>query len=312
MADTSILATSAVAEVAVVVVNYNAGHYLERCLEATLPQVRQVIVVDNASSDDSIARCRRLFAHHPGLRIIVNAENLGFAAGCNIGCSAASLPTVMFLNPDGQPAPGAIVRLCEALYEDESIGMVGGLLINPDGSEQGGGRRIIPTPWRSFVRASGLYLLANRWPRLLVDFNLHRQPLPDRPIDVEAISGACMVVKRAALDDVGLWDEGYFLHCEDLDWCMRFRLRYWRVVFVPDAVIRHAKGVSSRGRALFVEWHKHRGMWRFYRKFFRDSYPASMMVLVALGVALRFGAVAGGIGMHRLLRLFRANGGDST
>lgn len=312
MTDVSTLDTSTVCEVAVVVVNYNAGNYLERCLEATLPQVREVIVVDNASSDDSIARCRSRFSHHPGLRIIMNAENLGFAAGCNIGCKATSLPTVMFLNPDGQPAPRAIARLCEVLYEDERMGMVGGLLINPDGSEQGGGRRIIPTPWRSFVRASGLYLLASRWPRLLVDFNLHHQPLPDRPIDVEAISGACMVVKRAALDDVGLWDDGYFLHCEDLDWCMRFRLRHWRVAFVPDAVIRHAKGISSRGRALFVEWHKHRGMWRFYRKFFRDSYPASMMVLVALGVALRFGVVAAVIGVHRLRTLFRDKGSDST
>ncbi|HQQ35608.1 MAG TPA: glycosyltransferase, partial [Rugosibacter sp.] len=161
-----------------------------------------------------------------------------------------------------------------------------------DGTEQGGGRRAVPTPWRSFVRAFGLHRFAHRWPKLFYDFHLHKQALPERPIEVEAISGACMLVKRAAVEEVGLWDEGYFLHCEDLDWCMLFRQKGWQILFVPDARIVHALGACSRSRRVFVEWHKHKGMVRFYRKFFRHQYPGALMWLVTLGVWLRFGLAA--------------------
>jgi GT2 family glycosyltransferase len=191
------------------------------------------------------------------------------------------------------------------LESEESVGMVGGLLVNPDGSEQRGGRRAVPTPWRSFVRAFGLTRFAVYWPRLLFDFHLHEQPLPAQPIEVEAISGACMLVKRKAMKDVGPWDEGYFMHCEDLDWCMRFRQRGWKVMFVPSARVTHTLGVSGRARPVFVEWHKHKGMMRFYRKFFRHRYPGVLMGLVTLGVWLRFGVVAA---YHTAKRAVRALG----
>ena len=118
------------------------------------------------------------------------------------------------------------------------------------------------------------------------------QPLPERPVEVEAISGACMMARREAVDDVGLWDEGYFLHCEDLDWCMRFRSKGWKILFVPSARVTHYLGVSSKSRPVFVEWHKHKGMMRFYRKFFKRQYPLGLMGLVAVGVWLRFVLVA--------------------
>jgi GT2 family glycosyltransferase len=169
--------------------------------------------------------------------------------------------------------------------------MVGGLLVNPDGSEQRGGRRAIPTPWRSFTRAFGLTRFSKRWPNLFFDFHLEKQALPDHSIEVEAISGACMMVKRDVVEDVGLWDEGYFLHCEDLDWCMRFRQKGWKILFVPSARMTHALGACSKTRPVFVEWHKHKGMMRFYNKFFRNKYPV-MMVLIAAGIWLRFGMVA--------------------
>jgi len=137
-----------------------------------------------------------------------------------------------------------------------------------------------------------LWQLGNIWPRLFFDFYLHKKPLPSQPIEVEAISGACMLVKREAIEDVGQWDEGYFLHCEDLDWCMRFRQKGWKIMFVPDAKVAHDKGTCSRSRPIFVEWHKHKGMMRFYRKFFRHQYPGVLMWLVAAGVWLRFSAVA--------------------
>lgn len=285
--------------VSVIVVNYNAGDLLRGCVDSLLasPLVFEVILVDNDSHDGSLEK----LPVSSRIRIIRSTKNVGFAAACNIGIRASSAPFLLFLNPDCSFQPSAVSALMVACTSDDRVGMVGGLLVNLDGSEQRGGRRAMPTPWRSFVRAFGLYRFANRWPKLFYDFHLHKQPLPEMPTEVEAISGACMLVKRTAVEDVGLWDEGYFLHCEDLDWCMRFRQKGWKIVFVPEARITHALGACSRSRRVFVEWHKHKGMVRFYRKFFRHQYPGILMWLVSLAVWLRFGLVATFWSAKRLL-----------
>lgn len=280
------------APVSVVIVNHNAGSLLIDCVTACLAQAEQVIVVDNDSTDGSLGQLIRRLAAEARLEVVCPERNVGFAAGCNLGCAKATARHVLFLNPDCLLGPGVLHRLVEVLESDARIGMVGGLLLNPDGTEQGGGRRALPTPWRSFVRAFGLHRLKDRWPQLFVDFYLHCQALPEQPVEVEAISGALTLVRRPAIADVGLWDEGYFLHCEDLDWCVRFRARGWKIVFVPDAPVVHYQGTCSRDRPIFTEWHKHKGMIRFYRKFFRGHYPAGLMWLVGLAVWLRFGAVA--------------------
>jgi GT2 family glycosyltransferase len=277
--------------VSVVIVNHNAGALLIECVRAALAEAEQVIVVDNASSDSSMEMLATQFAAEARLVMQCIEQNLGFSSGCNFGLGFATQVHLLFLNPDCLLGAGSLRRMVEVLDSDSNIGMVGGLLTNLDGSEQGGGRRAVPTPWRSFVRAFGLTRLGDRWPKLFFDFYLHKQPLPDAPIEVEAISGALMLVNRAAIDDVGRWDEAYFLHCEDLDWCMRFRQRGWKIFFVPDAPVLHHHGHCSRARPIFVEWHKHKGMMRFYRKFFRHQYPGALMLLVGAGVWLRFGAV---------------------
>ena len=295
--------------ISAIIVNYNAGSYLAQCLTTVLQHVDEVVVVDNASRDTSIDECIRQFGNEPKLIIIRNPANLGFAAACNIGYSKASGKFALFLNPDCVLNEKTIAVLLSILQSDPAIGMVGGLLLNSDGSEQGGGRRAIPTPWRSFVRAFGLYRLERLWPKLFFDFHLHKQPLPDRPVEVEAISGACMLVKREAVEDVGLWDEGYFLHCEDLDWCMRFRQKGWKILFVPSAPVTHALGVSSRSRPVFVEWHKHKGMMRFYRKFFGQQYPGILMLMVAGAVWLRFGLLAAYYSARRVIGMRGAKRG---
>lgn len=274
--------------VSVVIVNYNAGPLLIHCVHAALEQARQIIVVDNASSDSSVEKLKDNFSQEDRLNLIATGKNSGFAAGCNVGLAASTQPYILFLNPDCILNADSLQRMVQVMESDPHIGMVGGYLINPDGSEQGGGRRAIPTPWRALVRALGLYRLEKYWPQLFFDFHLHHQPLPQAPIEVEAISGALMLVRREAIDDVGAWDERYFLHCEDLDWCMRFKQKNWTIVFVPDAPVTHFQGTCSRSRPFFVAWHKHRGMLRFYRKFFRNQYPGILMGLVTLGVWLRF------------------------
>lgn len=279
------------AKISAIVVNYNAGKLLKQCIDSLIdsPLAIEIIIVDNASVDDSLDELLKM----PVVQVLRNTENLGFATACNQGIKLATAENLLFLNPDCVVEKGALQELTNVLTTESKTGMVGGYLINPDGTEQAGGRRAVPTPWRSFVRAFGLSRLENRWPRLFFDFHLHKQPLPEQPIEVEAISGACMLVKREAINDVGLWDEDYFLHCEDLDWCMRFRQGEWKILFVPTAKIAHEHGACGRSCPLFVEWHKHKGMLRFYRKFFQHQYPGVLMSLVVLGVWLRFLLVAG-------------------
>lgn len=276
----------------VVIVNYNAGKLLTNCVSSVLrANAARVIVVDNGSTDDSLECLERVIPSKK-LSLLRNHQNLGFAVACNIGARVSSASHLLFLNPDGVLTEHGLARMIEVLDSSPTIGMVGGFLCNPDGSEQAGGRRSFPTPQRAFLRAFGLSRLARFFPEAFSDFLQHAEPLPSQPAAVEAISGACMLVKRAAINDVGLWDEGYFLHCEDLDWCMRFAQRGWKVMFVPDAKVVHVRGACGRNRPLFVEWHKHHGMLRFYRKFYHHQYPGLLWGLVVAGVWMRFIMVA--------------------
>lgn len=290
-------------KVSIIVVNYNAGSLLLRCVENSLPQAYQLVIVDNASVDNSMEGLVHAFGRNEKIKIIRNVSNLGFAAACNLGANIATGDFILFLNPDCMATSGSVQRLAQALSADAKAGMAGGLLLNRDGTEQVGGRRAMPTPWRSLVRALHLSAFKNQFPRLFADFNLHKHPMPTEPTAVEAISGACMMVKRAAMDSVGPWDNGYFLHCEDLDLCMRYSKKLWRVLFVPDAKFTHYQGACSRSRPVFVEWHKHKGMLRFYRKFFRHQYSLGLMWCVALGIALRFFAVLIHIQIYRLIAI---------
>lgn len=293
------------AAISVIIVNYNAGYLLRECVDSLMASRLdiEIVVVDNASADGSLDGIAGLSC----VRIVKNAVNMGFATACNQGMGFANAEYLLFLNPDCSVAPDALSGLLASAALDR-VGMVGGFLVNPNGTEQAGGRRAIPTPWRSFVRAFGLARFEDRWPRLFFDFHLHKQPLPTQPMEVEAISGSCMLVKRKAINDVGIWDEGYFLHCEDLDWCMRFRRKGWKILFVPGARITHARGVCGRSRPIFVEWHKHKGMTRFYRKFFRHQYPGVLMGLVFIGVWFRFSLLAGYYSLNRLFRMNATHG----
>ena len=281
-------------KVSAIIVNYNAGLILNEAVNLLLcsAYVAKVIVVDNASTDHSMEELEYLAASQSRLICIRNNKNLGFAKACNIAIAAAGgNDYLLFLNPDCLVNKDALDKLLACMKSSPQAGMAGPMLLNPDGTEQAGGRRAVPTPWRSFVRTVGLSRLSERYPRLFSDFLLHRQPLPDGPTEIEAISGSCMLVRRAALLDVGSLDEGYFMHCEDLDWCMRFRQRGWKIIFVPDAHVVHHKGTCSKTRPIFVEWHKHKGMMRFYGKFFRHQYPGILMWIVAAGIWLRFSAI---------------------
>ncbi len=275
--------------VTVIIVNFNGGELLVRSVRQAFTSdiPIKIIVSDNASADNSIRLLEKEFGNEPRLTVIHNSSNLGFASANNVGLKQAEGDFVLFLNPDCLIKPDTISRLLKVFQDDEQAGMVGCRVLNPDGTEQKGCRRRVPTPWRTFVRVLGLshFTRSTEW---LQGFDMSTEPLPDGPAPVDAISGSLMLVSRKALDDVGPLDEGYFLHCEDLDWCMRFNLKGYKVLFVPDVEVIHHQGFSSKQRPIRVMWHMHKGMMRFYNKFFLRRYPWPMVIVVALGVWFRF------------------------
>jgi len=267
----------------VIVVNYNAGAHLGRCLRAVLASTApvRVTVVDNASCDGSEVVVRDLAASGAAVELLRNSRNLGFARAVNQVLRHVESPYALVLNPDCFLEPDTLEVLLRAMEAHPRAGLAGCRVRAPDGREERASRRRIPTPTTSLARVTGL----GRW---LDSFEVVEQPLPDGPQAVEAVSGACMLVRMRAVAEVGGLDEGYVLHCEDLDWFVRFRQRGWEVLFVPRARATHVKGGCSARRPVWVAWHKHRGMLRFYNKFQRARYPVAVTGLVVLGVGLRF------------------------
>ena len=272
----------------VVIVNFNAGGFLRDAVESALrsQSAAHVYVVDNASIDKSLDLLPR--DQGDRLTIIRNGANLGFAAGCNIGLKQATASNILILNPDCQVTDGAIERLITVLRSTDRIGMVGPHLLNPDGSEQAGGRRRLPTPSLVLFGAASALGLERFLPVQLPNFLLHQDPLPSSPVEVEAISGACLMARREMIMDIGPLDEQYFLHVEDLDWCMQARRAGWKILFVPDAKVVHQKGISSHVQPLTVEYYKHKGMVRFYGKLLGDG---TFALVASVGCSRRLGTI---------------------
>jgi len=289
-------------KVSIIIVNFNCGELLSECVHSALTSsvLIEVFVFDNGSTDGSIHFLKDTIQDER-LHIISNDKNLGFAKANNLALSRTKGDFILFLNPDCVIGPDTIESMLDELKGRPKIGMAGCLILNPDGTGQAGCRRRIPTPARSLVR---ILHLDKPFPLLREKgIVLHQQPLPNQPDTVEAISGAFMLVRRVALEDVGPMDEGYFLHCEDLDWCMRFRHKGWKISFVSTVDVVHYRGACSHARPIRVEWHKHKGMVRFYRKFFRHQYPILLMWLVICAVWFRFFAIASLMNIRKLTTL---------
>jgi len=225
----------------------------------------EVIVVDNASTDDTVDAVRRAY---PAVRIIENPENVGFARANNIGMAAARGDYVLLLNPDTRAAPGAIETLVRFLGTHPDVGAVGPKIVNPDGTPQGSVRRF-PT-FRAVLYAHTVCRLLHLFRRsyaawMMKDFTF------DRQADVDQLMGAAMLVRRAVIDQVGPFDADFFMYFEEVDWCYRIKRAGWRIVFLPDAVITHLGGRSSSQvplkrlmmlRSLVMFFRKHRPRWQ--------------------------------------------------
>jgi GT2 family glycosyltransferase len=276
----------------VVIVNWNAGRALDDCLGslfASAPEgMPEVLLVDNASTDGSQARAAR---DYPGIKILQNAENHGFARGANQGLERVVGELILLLNPDAVLQSSTIPLLVDFMTEHPEAAVVGPRLLNSDGTVQGSARRD-PSPW------TGLFGRDTPLTRLFPNNPVSRREQPnlhhvgDAPLEVDWISGACLLVRRAAYEQVGGLDERFFLFWEDADWCRRFRRGGWKVYYLPTAVGTHRVGVSRAQRPMRSAIDFHRSAYRFYRKHHLSSPFHPMIIPLAAGLLISFGTRA--------------------
>jgi GT2 family glycosyltransferase len=256
----------------VIVVTLNAQPWVERCLESV--RAYETVVVDIGSTDGTVELVRERF---PGA-LLLERENRGLAAGWNAAMEAAGGRYFLFLNADAWVVGDAVERLVAFADASPDAAYVGPLLRNPDGSLQRSVRGF-PTLWRLATEYLFLRKLAPRT-RVLNAFYAGGFA-HDRICDAEFLMGACMLVRRRAVEDVGPLDERFFLFSEETDWCYRFRRAGWRVVFYPGAEVVHVGGAGHGGR-MFRE--QVRGHLRFLAKHrgAREAEAARLLLRAAL------------------------------
>ncbi|MBX2849727.1 MAG: glycosyltransferase family 2 protein [Acidiferrobacterales bacterium] len=279
----------------IIIVNFNAGAWLLRCLRSILDNTEYpVTVVDNNSTDFSVRNTQLALDDQTRITWQQNHSNVGFAAANNQVLKEVESEFVLLLNPDCEINMDTVPCMLGAFQHDPELGIASCCIYNVDGSVQNTCRRRFPTPWTAMVRLLQLNRLFPNHPKCK-DFDYGSLDLDqlksegETPVEyVEAISGAFMLVRRTALLQVGLLDEGYFMHCEDLDWCKRFADNDWRVGFVKSASVVHAKGVSSKSRPIKVLWTLHKGMNRFFDKHYYQQYSLGQRVAVKSGIVFSF------------------------
>lgn len=252
--------------ISAVTVSYRTGPVLNDCLAALLAadEIDEIIVVDNGNPRDAEIELDALATLHPRLQVLRGHGNVGFGAACNLGARAARGDQILFVNPDVVLARGAAPLMSGALSQARAPAIVGGDLRDADGKPDRGSRRERVTLWSAFVSFSGLSRLERVAPAFR-DLHRHTDPLPAAAIEMPVISGALMMLTRAGFDALGGFDEGYFLHAEDIDLCWRAREAGGQVVFQPGAIGAHARSTSAVP-AREVERHKAAGLRRYFRK----------------------------------------------
>lgn len=278
----------------VIIPSYNTADFLCRCLDSLRaqesPPPTGIYVVDNASRDDSVARVRQ---GYPEARLLPSAHNGGFAYAVNMGLRAvlaersgqAGRYDVLLLNSDTELPPTALAEMVAFLEAHPEAGAAGPQLLMADGQIDLAGRRSFPTPAVAFYRLFGLATLfphSRRFGR----YNLTYLD-PAETAEVDAISGAFMLVRGEVVEAVGLLDEAFFFYGEDLDWAYRIKARGWKIYYYPAVQVRHWKRASSRQRPRASVKDFYQAMRIFHRKHFAPRYPWPVNALVEVGITVR-------------------------
>ncbi len=267
-------------EVTAVVISYFTGPLLARSIESLRrqPEVKQIVVIDNGNLPGEVQNATAS-ADGPAITLSSYHGNIGFAAACNEGAALARGEYLLFLNPDAIMPEGGVAQLMTDAQELDRPWLIGAKLVDPDGTEQQGSRRATLTPWRAFVEATKLYRLAPQHP-YFQRFNLHHVPCPDDIIGTPVISGACFFLHADDYVAIGGMDERYFLHVEDVDFCLRFAKAGGQVYFNPHVSVEHFKS-SSRANPSRVDRRKTQSLIRYFNTHFSDTYPAPFLWLLS-------------------------------
>lgn len=270
----------------IIVVSHGSINLLRRCLASLekfpIRDGMKVTVVDSGSPDDTPDIVAREF---PRVNLI-REGNIGFSASNNLAIRESRAPYLLLLNPDTEVYDGSLDDSLSRIESDPTVGMLGCRLVTESGNLDHACKRSFPTPLGAIAHFTGWGRRAGASSRLA---QYRASSLGEFEAgDVDAVNGAFMMVRREAVEAVGLLDEGYWLYAEDLDWCRRFWQAGWRIRYEPSATILHVKGGSSPARRRYrQEIAFHRGMGRFYRRFDAPNNSPVLNATVYLGIGLK-------------------------
>lgn len=274
-------------DVSIIIVNYNTRELTLNCIQSVMESRvsygYEIILVDNASNDGMIKAVAEKF---PQVVCIANTDNVGFAKANNQGMRAARGRYILLLNSDTVVQPDTLEVMLRFMDEHPEVGASGCKIVLPDGSLDKACKRGFPTPSASFYYAFGFSKLFPHVPR----FNQYQLGYldPDQEYPIDSLVGAFMLVRREAIDQVGMLDEEFFMYGEDIDWCYRIKQGGWQNYYFPRTQIIHYKGASSRKKPFKIIYEFHRAMILFHRKHYRSKYAWPVNVLVYAGVGLKF------------------------
>ncbi len=300
MTDTSGDTGHSLNDLSVIIVNYNTRALLQDCLQSlmnTEGRNCEIIVVDNASADGS---AEMVASNFPGAVLLRNQQNAGFSAANNQGMKRARGKYLLLLNSDTVVRAGALGVMVDFLRSNPAAGAVTCKLLNTDGTIQASISNR-PGPVLLFFRLLGVSRvisgdLARRWLSRTCGFFLGKTirsyltpyAANNDPVEIENISGACMMLRREAMDQIGPLDESFFMYFEDMDYCVRLQNAGWKMYYLPQGEIVHLGGGSSGGRMRNYSVHSYRALFHFYRKHFSRAMVVAVRSMVVTASSIRW------------------------
>lgn len=285
-------------DLSVIIVSFNTEEFLRKLLKSIEENIGsevayEVVVVDNASSDGSAQMLTKEF---PKVKLVANKDNKGFSAANNQGIKKTEKSRyILFLNPDTFLKKGTIEKMTRFMDENRDAGASTCKVVMPNGEIDDATHRGFPTPWNAFTHFSGISKIFPK-STFLNGYYLGWKNI-DQVHQIDALSGAFMLVRREAGEDVGWWDEDYFFYGEDIDFCFMLKQKGWKIYYVPTVSILHHKGVSSgikkiskekstatRETKIRITKSRFAAMKIFYRKHYANKYPKFIAGLVTIGI----------------------------
>lgn len=267
----------------IVIVNYNTERLLRGCLQSVYAGANgtpfDVWVVDNNSRDKSVAMLRSEF---PQVNVVQNASNVGFSKANNMVIARSDADYVLLLNPDTLIVEDAIEQVLKFMEEHREVGICGCRVLNTDRTLQLACRRSVPTPKVAFYRLTGLSRLFPRSP-VMARYNMTYAD-PSQTHEVDAVSGAFLMIRREAVRDIGPLDERFFMYGEELDWCLRAKRAGWSVMYYPGAEIIHYKGESTKYNSRKAALEFYRAMYLFHKKHFARECSPVVNAMIYTGI----------------------------